>query len=159
LIPNRSLEDAVKQLRRREKSGERSSHTANCAVYQGATPVFADIDPAILLVDPADVEPKITPHTRVIIAVDYAGQPCDYDTLQWLAKRYGLALVADACHSLGGSYKGDLRHIMARAYSLRSLHEKAATTIASKLAVCLPAADTGTRREQDLAPLVLTVQR
>lgn len=80
--------------------------SANCVVYRGATPVFADVDSDTLLIDPKDVEAKITPKTRAIIAVDYAGQPCDYDALRALAQRYRLALVADACHSLGGSYQG-----------------------------------------------------
>lgn len=80
--------------------------SANCIVYQGATPVFADVDPRTLLIDPNDVKAKITPRTRAIIAVDYAGQPCDYDALGEIALRHDLALVADACHSLGGSYKG-----------------------------------------------------
>ena len=80
--------------------------SANCIVYQGATPVFADVDPANLLLDPAQVEAKITTKTKAIIAVDYAGQPCDYDALRQLAQAHGLTLIADACHSLGGSYKG-----------------------------------------------------
>jgi perosamine synthetase len=80
--------------------------TANCVLYQGGRPVFADVDPQTLLVDTRSLEAKITPRTRAIIAVDYAGQPCDYDTLGAIAERHGLALVADACHSLGGSYKG-----------------------------------------------------
>ena len=80
--------------------------SANCVVYQGAAPIFVDIDPETLLIDPVEVEAKITPRTRAIIAVDYAGQPCDYDALRQLATRYNLALVADACHALGGNYKG-----------------------------------------------------
>ena len=80
--------------------------SANCIVYQGATPVFADVDPANLLLDPAQVEAKITSKTKAIVAVDYAGQPCDYDVLHQLAQSHGLTLIADACHSLGGSYKG-----------------------------------------------------
>lgn len=80
--------------------------TANCVVYQGGTPVFADVDQDTLLIDPTDVARKITAKTRAIIAVDYAGQPCDYDALRSLAQTHGLALVADACHSLGGAYKG-----------------------------------------------------
>jgi perosamine synthetase len=80
--------------------------TANCVLYQGGRPVFADVDPQTLLVDTRSLEAKITPRTRAIIAVDYAGQPCDYDNLGAIAERHGLALVADACHSLGGSYKG-----------------------------------------------------
>jgi perosamine synthetase len=80
--------------------------TANCVVYQGGTPVFADVDPDTLLISPASARERITPRTRAIIAVDYAGQPCDYDALAELARRYGLSLVADACHSLGGAYRG-----------------------------------------------------
>ena len=80
--------------------------TANCVVYQGGTPVFADVDRETLLLDPAQVEKKITPRTKAVIAVDYAGQPCDYDRLKALADRHGIKLVADACHALGGAYKG-----------------------------------------------------
>ncbi|MDM8542137.1 UDP-4-amino-4,6-dideoxy-N-acetyl-beta-L-altrosamine transaminase [Desulfococcaceae bacterium HSG9] len=79
--------------------------TANCVVYQGGTPVFADVDPETLLIDPAQVEAKITPRTKAVITVDYAGHPCDYDTLREIADRHGLALVADACHALGAKYK------------------------------------------------------
>jgi perosamine synthetase len=80
--------------------------SANCVVYQGATPVFADIDPETLLINPADAAAKMTARTKAIIAVDYAGQPCDYDALKTLAmSRRGIAVVADACHSLGASYK------------------------------------------------------
>jgi perosamine synthetase len=80
--------------------------TANCIVFQGGTPVFSDVDPGTLLIDPASVEAHITQRTKAIIAVDFAGQPCDYDSLRALANRHRLTLVADACHSLGGNYKG-----------------------------------------------------
>lgn len=80
--------------------------TANCVLYQGGRPVFADVDPGTLLLDPAAAEAAITPRTRAIIAVDYAGQPCDWDALRAVSCRHGLALVADACHAFGGSYKG-----------------------------------------------------
>jgi len=80
--------------------------TANAVVFQGGTPVFADVDPDTLLIDPTEVEAKITPKTKAIIAVDYAGQPCDYDALQAIAKHHGLFLIADACHALGAEYKG-----------------------------------------------------
>ena len=80
--------------------------SANCVVYQRATPVFADVEPNDLLIDVEDVEAKITPRTRAIIAVDYAGQPCDYNRLYSVARDHNLALVADACHSLGGIYQG-----------------------------------------------------
>ena len=80
--------------------------SANCVVFQGGTPVFADVDPDTLLLDPTQVEAKITPRTKAIIAVDYTGQPCDYDALRAIAGGHGLTLVADACHALGGSYRG-----------------------------------------------------
>lgn len=76
--------------------------TANCVVFQGGTPLFADVDPGTLLIDPTCVESCLSPRTKAIIAVDYAGQPCDYDKLEDIAKRHHLILVADACHSLGG---------------------------------------------------------
>ncbi len=79
--------------------------TANCVVFLGGIPVFADVDPETLLLNPAKVEEKITSRTKAIIAVDYTGHPCDYDSLQSIVKRYKLALVADACHSLGAKYK------------------------------------------------------
>ena len=77
--------------------------TANCIAFLGARPVFADVAPDTLLVDPKRVAEKISPRTKAIIAVDYAGHPCDYDALRRIAHEHGLALVADACHSLGGS--------------------------------------------------------
>ncbi len=80
--------------------------SANCVVYCGATPVFADVDPETLLLDVADAERRITPRTRAILAVDYAGQPCDYAALRALTAAHGLALIADACHSLGASDRG-----------------------------------------------------
>jgi perosamine synthetase len=80
--------------------------SANCVVYRGATPVFCDVDPETLLIDARDAAAKITARTRAIVAVDYAGQPCDYTALRALAERDRLVLVADACHSLGGSYQG-----------------------------------------------------
>jgi len=80
--------------------------TANCVVFQGGAPVFADVDEDTLLIDPADVETKITARTKAIIAVDYCGQPCDYDALRSIADRHHLGLVDDACHALGGRYKG-----------------------------------------------------
>jgi perosamine synthetase len=79
--------------------------SANCVLYQGATPVFADIDDDTLLLDPAEVAAKVTPRTRAVVAVDFAGQPCDYDKLQRVARRHGVSVVADACHAAGASYK------------------------------------------------------
>jgi perosamine synthetase len=80
--------------------------TANAVVFQGATPVFCDVDGSTLLLASDIVEQKISQKTKAIIAVDYAGQPCDYDALREIADRNGLVLIADACHSLGAAYKG-----------------------------------------------------
>lgn len=80
--------------------------TANAVLYAGAKPVFADIDPQTFLLDAGDTEKKITPRTRGIVAVDFAGQPCDYGILNSVARRHGLFLHADACHALGATYKG-----------------------------------------------------
>lgn len=80
--------------------------TANAAMFLGARPVFADIDPATLLLDPGAAEAKVTARTKAIVGVDYAGQPCDWDALRGVAERHGLALVADACHALGGASRG-----------------------------------------------------
>lgn len=80
--------------------------TANCVVYQGGTPVFADVDSNTLLLDPAKAEEKITEKTKAIIGVDYAGQPCDWDSLRKIADKHKLNLVADGCHALGAEYKG-----------------------------------------------------
>ena len=79
--------------------------TANCVVYQVGTPIFADVDPDTLLLNPAQVESRITSRTRAVIAVDYAGQPCDYDALRKVADSHKLVLVADACHAIGGSFR------------------------------------------------------
>lgn len=80
--------------------------TANCVVYQGGTPVFADVEPESLLLGAQQVQARLTPRTRAIIAVDYAGQPCDYEALRAVAQRHGLALVADASHALGATDRG-----------------------------------------------------
>ena len=80
--------------------------TANAVVFQGATPVFCDADPESLLMDPDQVNELITSKTKAVIAVDYTGQPCDYERLRSTCREKGLILIADACHSLGGSYQG-----------------------------------------------------
>ena len=80
--------------------------TASAVMFEGATPVFADVDESTLLIDPVSVTSLVGPRTRAIIAVDYAGQPCDYASLREIASARGIALVADACHSLGATYDG-----------------------------------------------------
>ena len=80
--------------------------TANAVVFQGGRPVFADVLPNTLLINPSEVESKVTSKTKAMIAVDYAGQPCDYDALRAIADKHRLILIADACHSLGAEYRG-----------------------------------------------------
>ncbi|MBN2564004.1 MAG: UDP-4-amino-4,6-dideoxy-N-acetyl-beta-L-altrosamine transaminase [Phycisphaerae bacterium] len=84
--------------------------SANCVVYQGGRPVFVDVRDEDLLIDPEQIErvleQKVAKNAKAIIAVDYSGMTCDYDRLRDIARRYGLVLIADACHALGGSYKG-----------------------------------------------------
>lgn len=80
--------------------------TANSAVYQGATPVFADVDPETGLVSPESVAARITTKTRAVVGVDYAGQPCDYACLRSVTGDGKIALLADACHALG-AFSGD----------------------------------------------------
>ena len=80
--------------------------SANAVLYQGGTPVFADVDASTLLLDPAQAAAKISPKTRAIVAVDYAGQPCDYDALRAVVGDRPIAIVGDACHSVGGRDRG-----------------------------------------------------
>ena len=79
--------------------------SANAALYEGGVPVFADVESDTLLINPASVAMKITPKTRAIVAVDYAGQPADYDALRELTCGRDIAIVADACHAPGATYK------------------------------------------------------
>src|SRR5271165_1751403 len=71
--------------------------TANCVLYQGATPVFADVSADTLNLDPEQVKQRITPNTKAVIAVDYAGHPADLDAIRELAARPGLIFIEDAC--------------------------------------------------------------
>jgi perosamine synthetase len=80
--------------------------SANCVLYQGGTPVFADVQSDTLNIDPVAVEAAVTPRTRAIIAVDYTGQPADLDELRDIAERHDLILMEDAAHAIGATYKG-----------------------------------------------------
>ena len=80
--------------------------TANAVVYQGARPVFADIDSATLNLDPDAVKRTATERTRAILSVDFAGLPCEYDRLLPLAREHGWLVIADAAHSFGGAFSG-----------------------------------------------------
>jgi perosamine synthetase len=80
--------------------------SANCAIYEGATPVFADIDRRTLNLAPDAVEAAITNRTRAVVAVDIYGYPCELDELRAVCEARGVALVQDACEALGARYKG-----------------------------------------------------
>ncbi len=80
--------------------------SANCFLYEGGHPVFADIDPATLNLDPAAVEAAVTPLTKAVVAVDIFGYPCELDPLREICDRHGLALIEDSCEALGAEYRG-----------------------------------------------------
>jgi perosamine synthetase len=80
--------------------------SANAILYEAATPVFVDVDPRTLNLDPGAVEAAVTERTRGILAVDIFGYPAEYDQLRSIADRHGLALVDDACEALGARYQG-----------------------------------------------------
>ncbi|MFX0195117.1 MAG: UDP-4-amino-4,6-dideoxy-N-acetyl-beta-L-altrosamine transaminase [Candidatus Hodarchaeota archaeon] len=80
--------------------------TANCIVYLGGRPVFADVRADTLNIDSEDVARKISPRTKAIITVDFAGQPCDYQGIRALAEKHRLIVIEDAAHALGAEYNG-----------------------------------------------------
>jgi dTDP-4-amino-4,6-dideoxygalactose transaminase len=80
--------------------------TANAIVHTGATPVFVDVEKASMNIDPAKIEEAITPKTRAIIPVHFAGRPCDMDAIMDIAQRHDLLVIEDAAHSIEGYYKG-----------------------------------------------------
>ena len=80
--------------------------TANAIVLRGATPVFVDVDPETLTIDPAATAAAVTPNTRAIMAVHYAGISADMDALRDIADIHGLALLEDAAQALGATYRG-----------------------------------------------------
>lgn len=80
--------------------------TTTSIVWESCTPVFVDIDPLTLNIDPAYIEKAITPHTCAILATHLYGNPCDIDAIDSIAKRYGLKVIYDAAHCFGSTYKG-----------------------------------------------------
>jgi perosamine synthetase len=80
--------------------------TANCVLYCGATPIFADVSPDTLNVDPGEIANKINSKTRAILPVDYAGHPADLTPIVEMARRHGVVVIEDACHALGAEYGG-----------------------------------------------------
>ena len=80
--------------------------SANCILYCGAKPVFADIDPETYNIDPESIEKLVTPRTKGIVAVDYTGQSVDHDAIGEICRRHGLVLIEDAAHAIGTRYRG-----------------------------------------------------
>ena len=80
--------------------------SANCILYVGAKPVFADIDPLTLNLDPGQVEAAVTPRTRALLPVHVFGQPCAMDRLTAIAQKHDLVVVEDACEALGAEFRG-----------------------------------------------------
>lgn len=80
--------------------------TVNAIIHAGGTPVLADIDPLTLNIDPEQVELKITPRTRALLPVHFAGRPCDMDRLCEIAERNHLKLIEDCAHAIETEYKG-----------------------------------------------------
>src|SRR5258708_33554538 len=79
--------------------------TANCVLYQGAKPVFADVSADTLNLDPKQVSKLISSRTKVLLPVDYAGHPADLDAMLEIADQHGLTVIEDACHALGAEYR------------------------------------------------------
>ncbi len=80
--------------------------TANAAVYCGGRPVFADIREDTFNIDPLEIRRKLSPVTRAILPVDFAGHPADLDEIRAMAKERGLIVIEDGCHALGAEYGG-----------------------------------------------------
>jgi UDP-4-amino-4,6-dideoxy-N-acetyl-beta-L-altrosamine transaminase len=80
--------------------------TANSVLYVGARPIFADVSDDTLNIDPEEAKSKVTPRTRAVVPVDYAGHPADLDEISRIAEQHGLTVIEDACHALGARYHG-----------------------------------------------------
>lgn len=80
--------------------------SANCVLYCGGKPVFADIKKDTYNIDPEDIRKKITDKTKAVIAVHFTGQPCEMDEIHQIAKEHRLLVIEDAAHALGADYKG-----------------------------------------------------
>jgi len=79
--------------------------SANCVLYQGGKPIFADIDPKTYNIDSTEIEKKITTKTKAIIPVHFTGQPVSLDAVMEIAKKHNLIVIEDAAHALGAAYK------------------------------------------------------
>jgi len=80
--------------------------TSHAILMARGVPVFADVQPFTGNIDPNDIEHRITPRTKAILVVHWAGYPCDMDAIHAIAKKHGLVVLEDAAHAFGASYKG-----------------------------------------------------
>ncbi|MDJ0712633.1 MAG: DegT/DnrJ/EryC1/StrS family aminotransferase [Prochloraceae cyanobacterium] len=80
--------------------------SVNAIIHSGATPVLADINPKTFNINPVEIEKKITPNTRAILPVHFAGRPCNMDAIMTIAQKYNLALIEDCAHAIETEYKG-----------------------------------------------------
>jgi dTDP-4-amino-4,6-dideoxygalactose transaminase len=80
--------------------------TVNAIIHAGATPVLADVDPHTMNIDPEEVTKKITPRTRAILPVHFAGRPCDMGRIMSIAGKYDLKVIEDCAHAIETEYKG-----------------------------------------------------
>ena len=94
--------------------------TLNMIVLLGATPVMIDVDKDTLMVTPEAVEAAITPRTKAIIPVHYAGAPCDIDAIHAIGERHGIPVIEDAAHAAGTYYKN--RHVGWKGTAIFSFH-------------------------------------
>ncbi len=101
--------------------------SANCILYEQATPVFVDIDPATLNIDPAKIESAITSRTRAILPVHIFGQPADMDPILAIAKQHKLLVIEDACEAIGAEYKGQRVGALGKAGAFAFYPNKQAT--------------------------------
>ncbi len=81
--------------------------SANCVLYCGGKPVFADVDKKTYNIDPEEIKKKITDKTKAILPVHLAGQPCDMEAIHAIAREYRLTVIEDGAHALGASYQGE----------------------------------------------------
>lgn len=80
--------------------------TVNAIIHAGATPVLADVDPTTMNIDPNEIERRITPRTRAIVPVHFAGRPCDMNAIMDIAQRHNLKVIEDCAHAIETEYKG-----------------------------------------------------
>jgi dTDP-4-amino-4,6-dideoxygalactose transaminase len=80
--------------------------TVNAIIHAGATPVLADVDPVTMNIDPAEIERRITPRTKALLPVHFAGRPCEMDRIMEIARARGLAVIEDCAHAIETEYHG-----------------------------------------------------